>query len=65
MVKNYKFFKQTNKKYFKSSTLFTESSKNTFKTMSDNYSNFIRSIFDNDERGDLIGFRFVRRFIKS
>jgi len=65
MVKNYKFFKQTNKEYFESSTLFTKSSKNTFKTMSDNYSNFIRSILDNDERGNLIGFRFVRRFIKS
>lgn len=65
MVKNYKFFKQTNKEYFKSSLLFSENSKNTFKNISDNYSNFIRNIFDNDERGNLIGFRFVRRFFKS
>lgn len=65
MVKNYKFYKQTNKKYITSNKLFVENSKSVFQAMSDSYSNFLHNIFDNDERGNLIGFRFVRRFIES
>lgn len=65
MVKNYKFFKQTNANIRISDKRFGESTQDIFKDLSSSYSDFLHSIFDNDERGNLIGFRFVRRFVKS
>lgn len=64
MVKSIKIVKK-NYKIDKLSVLqYKKASKNLFQNMSDSYYNFLCNYFDINDKGELDGFRFVRRFIE-
>ena len=62
MVTNSKFIKKNYKVDKPFILQYEKSCENVFKSMSDSYFDFLRYYFYTNERGELDGFRFVRRF---